>query len=286
MAWNRPSNDGRANTPGSPRRGHRPRPTVRGAIAGAIVVVGAAVAAWLLWSEGETRQDAASAKKGLIKEVTPAVPTNAVKKTGRQWPPEWHVPDDWDKPYPPQAYWPDGTLKQNSRYVKVITNKTRVADMPIHQRVFRNSAERRIASLMLMKPGTRLVGDRKYDEMFVDAFKESLKHEIVIEEGDSEYVRRLKETVRDVKAELKARMDAGEDIAKVMTDTRKELKELGLYREELRKQVNKIQAEHEGEFTPKEQKELIDAANLMLKERGCEPLKMPKMLIKQLEMEK
>ena len=255
-------------------------------IVGAVVVLATAFAAWWLWPKVERDEGIAFTKRGLIREVKPAVPTNVVKKTGRQWPPEWHVPDDWDKPYPPQAYWPDGTLKQNSRYVKVITNKTRVADMPIHQRVFKNSAERRIASLMLMKPGTRLVGDRKYDEMFVDSFKESLKQEIVIEEGDSEYVRRLKETVRDVKAELKARMEAGEDIAKVMTDARKELKELGLYREELRKQVDKIQAEHDGEFSPKEQKELIEAANLMLKERGCEPLKMPKMLIKQLEMDK
>ena len=44
---------------------------------GSIVVLGAAVAAWWLWPEGETRQDAASTKRGLIKEVTPAVAPKA-----------------------------------------------------------------------------------------------------------------------------------------------------------------------------------------------------------------
>ena len=74
MAWNRPSEDA---------AGHRVNVDVTSPsrhwwyVVGAVVVLGAAVAAWWLWPTGETRQDAASKKRGLIKEVTPAVAPKA-----------------------------------------------------------------------------------------------------------------------------------------------------------------------------------------------------------------
>lgn len=77
MAWNRPSTDSKTET--ALRRTGTVRPTiaVRGLIAGVIVVVGAGIAMWWLWPEDMTRQDAASTRKGLIREMTPTIPTNA-----------------------------------------------------------------------------------------------------------------------------------------------------------------------------------------------------------------
>ena len=285
MAWNRPRENGEAvSRPLQKRKGFRF--PIRGAIAGAIVVIGAAVAAWWLWpSDGSAGETPPPRSARQIKEVAPAAaPTNAVRKAKREWPPEWHVPDDWDKPYPPQAYWPDGTLKQHSRYVRVVTNVRH--HVSIQERTFKNYADRRIAGLLIRRPGEVLIGEMPFGEDFVEEFKESLKEEIKIEEGDLPYTRSLKQAVIDARAELKRRMDAGEDIAKVMTETRKELKELGLYREELRKQVDRIREEHGDTFTEKDEQDLIDAANKMLEERGCKPLTAPKIFVKQMEVMK
>ena len=74
MAWNRPTE--RDQGTGNREQGIFP---FRGLIVVVVVILGAAVAAWWLWPTGETQQDAASTKKGLIREVTPVLaPTNAV----------------------------------------------------------------------------------------------------------------------------------------------------------------------------------------------------------------
>lgn len=74
MGWNRPTEGSGKREEG---RGGRRNVHLKVLIAGAIVVVGAVVAAWLLWPEGDARQDAASTRKGLIREVKPAVRVRA-----------------------------------------------------------------------------------------------------------------------------------------------------------------------------------------------------------------
>ena len=80
----------------------------------------------------------------------------------------------------------------------------------------------------------------KYSYRFVEDFKESLKEPIEILETDSEYDRQLKLDVIESKKQLKAAMDRGEDIAQIMTDTRNELRRLGQYRDELKKELHKV----------------------------------------------
>jgi len=147
---------------------------------------------------------------------------------------------------------------------------------PLHR--FKHTSEAQIAGLLQVKPGSLIVGDMKYSYRFVEDFKESLKEPIEILETDSEYDRQLKLDVIETKKQLKAAMDRGEDIAQIMTDTRNELRKLGQYRDELRKELNKIR--REGEYTDQEIEDFTAAANKLLEDKGCRPIKMPTLLMR------
>ena len=76
MAWNRPSENAAVNAPSSPRR--QGSVVVRGAIAAAIVVVGA-IAAWFFLAEKEPDAvQQTSARPTAIREVKSAIATNRV----------------------------------------------------------------------------------------------------------------------------------------------------------------------------------------------------------------
>ena len=228
-----------------------------------------------------TRQDVAPTKKSLIKEVTPAITTNAVvkEKTALQKRyPELNIPDDWDKPYPPQAYRADGSLKRHSQYVSVYTNKRSSASLSLATRTFSNHAERDIAQLLSVRPGASVVGTQKYGKKFIVSFVESLCDPVAYADGDSDRQKALKDVVREAKAELKAAYDRGEDIAEIMNATRKQYQELALYKNEIKQLVTKTkrEAKERGEeLSEQDRKDLIAAANQMLKDRGCEPLGLP-----------
>ena len=171
MAWNRPSNDGRAGSPcpphiGQPKaalrskvaravRGGTPRPTVRGAIAGALVVLGAAVAAWWLWpnASAPVAEDGDGTEKGLIKAVEPAVP-KAVE-----------VPEkpmtEAERIFAETNGMSAGRLRQwefKNWKGRVLTNGAhRVKSLP--EQVFANDADRLIAGLLLVEPGNMIIGD-------------------------------------------------------------------------------------------------------------------------------
>ena len=143
---------------------------------------------------------------------------------------------------------------------------------------FKHTSEAQIAGLLEVKPGSLIVGDMKYSYRFVENFKESLNEPIEILETDSEYDKQLKRDVIEAKKQLKAAMDRGEDIAQIMTDTRNELKRLGQYRENLMQELRKIRADNS--YTDKDIEDFTTAANKMLEEKGCRPIKIPTLLIR------
>ena len=276
--------DGRAGSPCPPRRGGTPRPTVRGAIAGAIAVFGAAVAAWWLWPTGETRQDAASTNKTLIKEVTPAKPKlSADEQEKLEHPGMVKVRGKWYPEYNSQGgkIW---VTKNWVRYHTPVVHTNRVKkSQSIYSKAFDNYADREIAILLNAPPGAMRIGSsRPYDERFTKQFLKSLEAPIVISPDDSESVAALKKAVRETKIDLKIRYDNGEDIAKIMNDTNRQLQELALYRNDLRKLVLKESRETKDKDA---RKGLYEAANKMLAERGVEPLKLPTALKRSLELQ-
>ena len=278
MAWNRPEE--REQGIGNREQGARTSP-FRGLIAAAIVVLGAAVAAWWLWPTQDRGKDVTSTKQGLIKEVTPNLTQDQQEKL--EHPGMVKVRGKWYPEYNSQGgkIW---VTKNWVRYHTPVVHTNRVKKgQSIYSKAFDNYADREIAILLNAPPGAMRIGSsRPYDERFTRQFLKSLETPIIISPDDSEAVAALKKAVRETKIDLKIRYDNGEDIAKIMNDTNRQLQELALYRNDLRKLVLKESRETKDKDA---RKGLYEAANKMLAERGVEPLKLPIALQRSLELQ-
>lgn len=284
MAWNKPtSNTADATSSSRPSgRGKMPR-LRRGLIAGVVVIVlGFAVLAIL--SGGDDAPKAKADKgRGRIKEVAPAV-TNVPAKTEKELHPGMvKVRGKWYPEYDEKG----GKIWVTSNAVmyhtpKIQTNKVNQARLSKEMKIFSRRADVEIAVLINAEPGTGFIGDYRYGDRFVKDFLDSLTTPIIISEDDDENTKALKKAVRETKIELKARYDNGEDIGQIMADTRKNLQELGAYREELRREVDKVRSK--GGMSPEELNDLYGAANKMLAERGAKPLAMPTLLKRKLDV--
>lgn len=145
--------------------------------------------------------------------------------------------------------------------------------------IFKHAAEEHISYLMNFQLGQEVVGDMKYGDAFVKSFKESLDEPIEILETDDENTRELKQAVIETKADLKARMEAGEDIAKAMNDAMDECRRLGNYRHDLQVLLSEIRNDT-NQYSDKDIDDFIKAANAMLKEKGLKPIANPKLVIR------
>ena len=154
---------------------------------------------------------------------------------------------------------------------------TQVASTSIADKTFKYNAERQIAHLLLVEPGEGMLGSGEdlYSD-FDKEFKESLKDEIVFDEKDTPEQRELKEALIDIRKELIERMNNGEDLSHVMLETRKQLQEMALYKEELQEEVEKLRKD--GNLSKQDRLELLEAANKMLEERGIQPFLIPSSL--------
>ena len=164
----------------------------------------------------------------------------------------------------------DGRLRKVSKHV--ITAE--VARVTIADKTFDEPTDRLLAHILEMEPGETLVGDsadlyRGFDK----AFAKSLSTPILYDKNDDQYVKELKVGVLAMRDELKRRMDAGEDINKVLADTRDQMQELGAYRQELESMV--IEMTQGKDLTQEAYDDIVKAANKMLEERGCKPLELP-----------
>ena len=203
MAWNRASEDGRAVSTKPPlRRGRRPSPTAWGIAA---VVVGAAVAAWWLWPEGETRQDAASTKKqGLIKEVKPAAAPKAAEEKPKEKDPHegFHLTSNG-------VWQPDGRPSRPGRKKVhgIFTNRVGRA-----RSIARNGVEQLMLQIFSREPGDMpLPFPRDIPKADMDRLVEILLDKHPADEKDSETVKFDKETLQLAKKEMiKFIKDGGE----------------------------------------------------------------------------
>ena len=154
----------------------------------------------------------------------------------------------------------------------------------IEELVFKNAGDLKIAGLLTTEPGEMLIGDN--EEMFYRDFKKdflkSLETPIVIEKDDSPEVVALKKAVHETRMELKKRLDNGEDIAQIMIDTRKELRELGAYREELKKMVEDYR--NKEATSSQDLQDMVNATNKMLEERGAKKITMQEFYYKQIDL--
>ena len=162
----------------------------------------------------------------------------------------------------------DGTLHKVQGVITNAPGKFSVAD-----KTFKHSADVELGNLLMVEPGDDLLGDSAgMYKGFNKEFDEALSEPIEFSDDDTPMQREMKQAVKELREELKHRRAKGEDIEKIMEDTRNQLKELSLYRQELEDEVRKHSTEA---LTQKDYEDLVQAANQMLEERGIKPLEMP-----------
>ena len=168
---------------------------------------------------------------------------------------------------------------------KAATEKPVIIKRPpsLQEKVFTYPADHRIAELMMAEPGEEFVGET--DDLyagFKDDFLKAITEPIIIQNEDSDLVKQMKQYVKDTRQELMDRLNRGEDIEKVMKDTRDELRQLGCYRNELMALVE----EHckNEELSVEDVADFTRAANKMLEGKGAKQLEMPEVVIRQLKL--
>lgn len=276
MGWNGSGREGAI--PVKPKVTAKKPSPIRGIVAGALVCV-LAVGAYFAFFSGSEKPQAEKTEKrsSRIKEVTPApAPKAEAEKTEPEKP----------KELPPQRI---GEIRNGYRLLPSgrlhrVKGEIHVGGEPttLIEKTFPHGSDRMIAYLLTADPGGTMVGDSEsIMRGFGEAFAKSLKDEIVIKPDDTDEVRDLKQAVLDARGELKQQMALGKSAEQVMVETREQLRELTLYREDLEKEV---MSHAEDGMTQKDYDELIGAANLMLEERGISKIQMPKLVGDAIEM--
>lgn len=100
-------------------------------------------------------------------------------------------------------------------------------------------------------------------------FLESLKTPIVINEGDSDEVRKIKETLIAARQEMKELMDKGWTFKKVLSEHVEQAKA----NTQLRIEALRTYKEVSKEYDPKTAQEFLEKTNTMLREQGIEEIK-------------
>lgn len=249
---------------------------------GLAVVILCGVAAVILWpSSSENEGEEVETNKGRIKAVTPAVAPKSepvvdpaaerharLLKNHHYWDDKIYTDTNGVRRYPGGARYKDPN--------DVVHKDTR----PKRRPRFKRYSTDRIATLLEMMPGEIPVGGMQFPSKFNEDFKASLEEEVEIYEDDSADEIELKKEVAEVKKQLAERMKNGEDPRQICEETWKEMQEIGLYRDELVKQINEIR--HNPNMTANDIKDAVDAANLMLKEKGAKGIGISRVALRRL----
>ena len=247
------------------------------ALVGVGFVLLVSVIAWLMIpadenienTESNSKTKRIATTKKLKEKKTLKATTNVVKQTkAKSGKPKERPPQRVGEIRDGYRLLCDGTLH---RVLGVVTNtpgKCSIAD-----KTFKHSADVELGNLLMVEPGDDLLGDTAgMYRGFNKEFDEALTEPIEYSDDDTPIQREMKQAVNELRKELKERRAKGEDIEKIMEDTRNQLKELSLYRQELEDEVRKLSTH---DLTQKDYEDLVAAANQMLKERGIKPLEMP-----------
>ena len=135
--------------------------------------------------------------------------------------------------------------------------------------IFKYRSDNEIARILMSNPGSAVVGTRRYDMWFEKQFQKSLETPITISEDDEEWQADLKRLVIQARQELKEAHDRGEDVAEIMSESRRQLQDLSGYR----RSIGRVYAEKRRECaTEEEVAQLQQAVNAMLEQKGCAPM--------------
>lgn len=259
-SWNR--SDASTTRPSQPKK-HRPIALITCGVIG-LCIVGALLYIFFPRQNSQETQES-SKPSGRIKTVTP-VATSRVETVAKPEIPYWEVDvtktngftrtmqKKWEQMHRPK--------------MPLVNLKPRKAKSSI----FEHKSENLIASLLVAKPGhTTMIGRPNYKNINED-FLKSCTEPIIVRETDSEYDRDLKRAMNEVKADLKPRIDAGEDLAEIIEQSRAELRQLVEYKRTLTKEVMDMIRKEAS--TVEDVDSFVEAANKMLEQKGVAPLKL------------
>ena len=261
MAWNRPSESNSQIESQRSKRGVR-----KGILAGLCFVVLAGAAVWFIAGGEGGKQSEDANRDRRIKEVKPAkiAKEGPSAERGVQSAKSEGVKNEVPSAAPVAASVP----KPSTPTRRVITN--RLFQAKSRYQVFDHQSENELAFLACMPVGTLVIGSRDYDEDFMKDLEKAMVNKIEIKPDDAEDVKWYKQSVIDMKKQLREMLKNGDDIAAALTNTRKELQKLGVYKAQLEAEIHELQA-HGENVTDDDVEDFVKAANVMLKEKGIEP---------------
>ena len=259
--WNRPT----SNQPVVKKNGAKTPSVFWVVVVGAVAVVVGIVCTIVFSGTSAKSEKEVGSKTARIKEVKPAkAQTNkvAIAKTEK---PKELKPQQVGETRNGYVLLPSGKLY---KVRPAITNHT----MRIKSKceIFKHDVENEISRLLWMKPGDVLVGTPNWKGRYTKDFLESLKEPIIVTQVDTPEQADIKRAVNEAKIELKAAYDRGEDIEKILLDTRADMQKLMRYKQDVREMVAQFRIEHP-DASPDDVEDVCAAANKMLESKGIAP---------------
>lgn len=150
--------------------------------------------------------------------------------------------------------------------------------------IFKRQSEREIAALILTEPGTWFMRRPNFGDRFDSDFKASLNEKIEFSDSDTEEERALKEAVIETKNELLQRATSTEKPSDIMNAFAGSLYELGQYRRTLQDELGRLK--RDSTISDADIESFVNAANKMLTDRGAQPIKMPKMILRHISLKR
>lgn len=150
------------------------------------------------------------------------------------------------------------------------TNDSSKVEQPEYA-AFDFKSEKEIICLLTVEPGDMLLGDGNYGPEFERDFVQSLSKPIIVTEDDTPEQSEWKKMMIEAKAELKARMDAGESISEIMRTTRREYQRMAEMKDFLKDEIRSLKGKKG--VTVQDIETCIDAANRLLESKGVSKLR-------------
>lgn len=246
---------------------------MRGVIAAAAIVA-IALAAFLLLNRSRDG-DGGSAEKARAQKPAEAKPGKSNPASAAE---DMSNPDEEEAPVTKPKAEERPSSPWANKPPRVI--KHRAADKK--PRRFAYDSEELIADLLEIEPGTPMFGELPYGKRFNEDFKKAVAQKVEINPEDDEYTVALKNQVQAVKDDFKQILLAGGDVGEEMRKARNELKELGAFRESLKRELFDLRKS--GQHSSDDMKGYIEAANKMLEAKGLAPLKVPRVFLRNIEL--
>lgn len=137
--------------------------------------------------------------------------------------------------------------------------------------IFPHRSENQIAALLTLEPGQSMIGSLDLRDVQAD-FLRSCETPIVVTSEDSPEDAALKKLMKEVKADLRQRIAAGENLADILHEVQREYQQLARYKREIEQTLNELK---NGDITSEQDlDDAVDAANQLLESRGISPIQL------------